>query len=254
MRTLRAFTQQIMGMPISLHVRAADADRADIVDVAAQVFAHLRKVDSVFSLYRPDSQLMRWRAGELSTTELHPWVEEVHELCQEAQQLTDGLFTPWLPTTGRDELPNGDGDVRVAFDPTGLVKGWAVSGAAAYLEEVHAVTYCLNAAGDMAIGTGRGVGAAAPWRVGIEDPTERGTISRTLEVTTGAVATSGSAIRGDHFYDPRSKTWFATTGSATVVGPDLLWADVWATAASIDPEHVRALLHEKAADYELVLV
>ncbi|MGB3829894.1 MAG: FAD:protein FMN transferase [Ornithinimicrobium sp.] len=254
MRNLRAFTQQIMGMPISLHVRAADADRPDIADAAAQVFAHLRKVDSVFSLYRPDSQLMRWRAGELSTARLHPWVEEVHELCEEARQQTDGLFTPWLPAADTGEELSDDTDVRVAFDPTGLVKGWAVAGATAYLHERHAIAYCLNAAGDMAIGAGRGLDAIAPWVVGIEDAAERGKIARTIEITTGAVATSGSAIRGDHFFDPRSKTWIASTGSATVVGPDLLWADVWATAASVDPEHAAHLLRVRADEYELVLL
>ncbi len=242
MRHLRAFTQQIMGMPISVHVRARDADRCDIEYAVGQVFAHLRKVDSVFSLYRPDSQLMLLRAGGLSPAELHPWVDEVEGLCREAHLMTGGLFTSWLP----------DDAGECAFDPTGLVKGWAVSGAAAYLDEVHDVAYCINAAGDMAIGTGRGVDVAAPWRVGIEDPAERGRIAHTVEVTTGAVATSGSAIRGDHFFDPRSTTWIRTQGSATVVGPDLLWADVWATAAALDTDEVSKLLRGSDSDYQVI--
>lgn len=255
MRTLRAFTQQIMGMPISVHVRAEDADRPDIADAAGEVFAHLRTVDSIFSLYRPDSQLMRWRAGELAQSEVHPWVEEVQELCRDAHHMTGGLFTPWLPAAGTGgQLTEGDEDARIAFDPTGLVKGWAVSSAAAHLRQLDAVAYCLNAAGDITIGRGQGLDVAAPWRVGIEDPYERGRISRTLEVTTGAVATSGSAIKGGHFFDPRSRKWIRTKGSATVVGPDVLWADVWATAASVDAEYVGALLQERAPSYELVLL
>lgn len=255
MRQLRAFTQQIMGMPISVHVRAQDADRPDIAHAVGQVCAHLRKVDSVFSLYRADSQLMRWRRGELPASGLHPWVTEVDLLCQQAQRLTGGLFTCRLPPGGNDTDSGGHGRGELAqFDPTGLVKGWAVSGAAAYLQEVPDIAYCLNAAGDIAIGTGRGVEAVAPWRVGIEDPAQRGRIARTLEVAVGSVATSGSAIAGAHFYDPRSNRWIESRGSATVIGPDLLWSDVWATAAAIDPHDVSDRLREHASTYELILL
>ncbi len=256
MRKLRAFTEQIMGMPISVHVRAQDADRPDIAVAVSQVFSHLCRVDSVFSLYRPDSELMRWRAGQLEPAELHPWVAEVQTLCEEAHDRTGGLFTPWLPQPGAAAPAPEEGDEPepTDFDPTGLVKGWAVSGAAAYLQEVHDISFCLNAAGDIAVGTGRGVDVAAPWRIGIEDPHQRGRIARTVEISAGSVATSGSAIRGDHFFDPRHQAWIRSSGSATVFGPDLMWADVWATAASIDPERVRDLLQEEGGSYELVLL
>lgn len=244
-----------MGMPISLHVRAWDADRIDIAHGAAQVFAHLRKVDAVFSLYRTDSELARLRRGELSVGCAHPWVEEVDELCQQATVLTEGLFTSQLPTSPAGApVHSGGSSPGTVFDPTGLVKGWAASGAAAYLQELPDVSYCLNAAGDIVIGTGRGVEAVQPWRVGIEDPAQRGRIARTVKVTTGSVATSGSATRGDHFYDPLRGTWTKTKGSATVVGPDLLWSDVWATAAVIDPARVAALLPQRDPTYGLILV
>lgn len=97
MRHLRAFTEHIMGMPISVHVRAHDADRLDIAHAAHQVLAHLRKVDKVFSLYRADSELMRWRRGELPMRQLHPWVDEVEGLCDRATTLTGGLLTSQLP-------------------------------------------------------------------------------------------------------------------------------------------------------------
>lgn len=245
-----------MGMPISVHIRAEDADRLDIAVAVNQVFAHLRKVDSIFSLYRPDSELMRWRAGHLDPAGLHPWVAEVHTLCLEAHDRTGGLFTPWLPRPGSSIPAPEDGDTPdpTNFDPTGLVKGWAVGGAAAYLDEVHDISYCLNAAGDIIVGTGRGVDVAAPWRIGIEDPRQRGRIARTVEISAGSVATSGSAIRGDHFFDPRRHAWVRSNGSATVLGPDLLWADVWATAASVDPDQVDGLLQEQGNPYELLLL
>ncbi|MGB2948185.1 MAG: FAD:protein FMN transferase [Rhodococcus sp. (in: high G+C Gram-positive bacteria)] len=42
-------------------------------------------------------------------------------------------------------------------------------------------------------------------------------------------------MRGAHIIDPRTGRGVEHPGSATVTGPDLAWADVWATATFIDP-------------------
>ena len=71
---------------------------------------------------------------------------------------------------------------------------------------------------------------AITWRIGIEDPTD---LTRTAEVVTltrGAVATSGTAARGAHLYDPAGRRMVGRPGSTSVHGPSLLWADIWATA------------------------
>lgn len=67
----QAWVEQIMGMPISVHVRAAQRDRGDVAAAVAQVFDHLRRVDAVFSTWRADSELMRWRRGDLAIGEAH---------------------------------------------------------------------------------------------------------------------------------------------------------------------------------------
>lgn len=51
--------------------------------------------------------------------------------------------------------------------------------------------------------------------------------------------------------DPGRGTPVTRPGSATVVGPDLLWADVWATAAYVDPERAAALLRDRNPEYRL---
>jgi thiamine biosynthesis lipoprotein len=68
------------------------------------------------------------------------------------------------------------------------------------------------------------------------------------------VATSGAAARGAHVVDPRTGLGIERAGSATVVGPDLLWADVWATAAWVDPARATVLLAEREPGYSLVTV
>jgi len=230
-----------MGMPVSVHVRAVEPTRPDLVAGVARVFAHLRRVDAVLSTWRADSDLLRLQHGELA--DAHPWLAEVTELCLEAEERTDGLFAAWRR---RDRG-------RLTFDPTGLVKGWAVSGAAAHLDVVPEVSYSIGAGGDVVVGAGPGPSAAAPeWRIGVEDPRRPSTLARVVTVRRGAVATSGAAARGAHVVDPRTGSGIMRAGSATVVGPDLLWADVWATAAWVDPVHARALMAAHDPQYALL--
>lgn len=233
-------------MPISVALRGP----AHLLDGAAahvaQVYARLRRVDRVFSTYREDSDLVRVQRGEIGVDEAHPWLEEVVALCAQAEELTDGLFSA--------RAPAADGRARV-LDPTGLVKGWAVAAAAEHLRLAPGVQYLVDAGGDVVAGTGEGLaGPVAPWRVGIEDPADRSRVARVVHVAQGAVATSGSTARGAHIYDPRSGAAVAAAGSASVLGPDLLWADVWATAAYVDPVAASALLPRRAPGYELVVL
>lgn len=239
------WVEQVMGMPISIHLRHAEGPAAPDAEAAvAQAFSHLRRVDRVFSTWRDDSDLMRVRRGEFSEADGHPWLREVREVCEDAERRTRGLFRASLP---------GPGGAPV-HDPTGLVKGWAVEGAARHLALVPEVAYCINAGGDIAAGAGGGAGELRPWRVGVEDPRDRSRIVATVDLTVGGVATSGSAARGAHIVDPRTGAPVVRTGSATVTGPSLLWADVWATALFVDPEKGRAALEAVDPAYRCLVL
>jgi len=228
-----------MGLPVSIHVRGSIDDAAVAVGVD-QAFGHLRKVDSVLSLWRPDSDLCRTLRGELPPAEAHPWLEEVRQLCILAERRTGGLFSA---TATRDG----------SYDPTGLVKGWAVEGASRHLEHVPGISFCVNAGGDIVAGAGYGT-APSNWRIGIEDPGDRSRVAATVDLSRGGLATSGTAARGAHILDPRSGRPVEREGSATVWGPSLMWADVWATALFVDPpEGARRLERADAAYRSLVL-
>ncbi|WP_375373570.1 FAD:protein FMN transferase [Micromonospora sp. ATA51] len=69
------------------------------------------------------------------------------------------------------------------------------------------------------------------WRVGVENPGRPERLLDVLERERGAVATSGTSRRGAHIVDPHAGRPAEAVRSVTVVGPDLLWADVYATAA-----------------------
>lgn len=230
----RAFVTQVMGLPVSAHLRG-QVDVPEVEEAVAQVWSSLRRADELFSTWREDSELMRLRRGELDGADAHPWHEEVALLCAEAQRRTGGLFTPSYPGAG-------------GYDPTGLVKGWAVEKAAAHLANVPGISFCLNAGGDLVAGAGREA-RLTPWRVGIEDPARTGTIAASLDITNGGLATSGTAARGQHIADPRTGGAVERTGSVTVWGPSLLWADVWATALFVDPEAGREALAANDPQY-----
>lgn len=241
-----AFVEMIMGMPISIHVKAADPSRPEIASAAHNAFATLHKVDDLFSMWRGDSELRRLQVGDIAAGDCHPWQAEILELALRAEGITDGLFSAWHATGGRG---------RAAYDPTGIVKGWAVERAAELLRVVPRISFCHSAGGDLVVGTGTGMTGIAPaWLIGIESPYAAGTYAASVEVTTGAVATSGSAARGAHVIDPRTGVPIARPGSATVVGPDLTWADVWATAAYVDPVGASRLLRERAPGYSLTVL
>jgi thiamine biosynthesis lipoprotein len=193
----------------------------EVEEAVRQVWSTLRLVDALFSTWRDDSELMRLRRGELDGADAHPWQEEVALLCVEAQHRTGGLFTAAYPGSG-------------GYDPTGLVKGWAVEKAAAHLARVPGISWCVNAGGDIVAGAGRGERPTS-WRVGIEDPRRPGTVAASLDLATGGLATSGTAARGRHIGDPRTGDAVDRAGSVTVWGPSLVWADVWATALFVDP-------------------
>ena len=239
----RAWVEHVMGMPISIHLRGESALTEAAEHAVAAAYGVLREMDRVFSTYRDDSDLLRLRREEVGLADVSPLVPEALAIGEQAERDTLGAFTPMLPT--------GDGDL--AFDPTGLVKGWAVDRAAECLLDLPGTSACLNAGGDLLVVPSsdlprEGAGSIA-WRVGIENPRDRSQIASTISLTHGAVATSGTAARGAHLYDPRTGAMVGHAGSVTVVGPTLLWADIWATALFVGDAGTAEAFDRSAPDY-----
>jgi thiamine biosynthesis lipoprotein len=230
----QAWVEQVMGMPVSLHLRGPGVrDDPRIAAAAAGVFDFLRTIDRLFSTYRSDSEVSALRRGEV----VHdPLVHEVVALCREARDRTDGWFDPWLPG---------------GFDPSGLVKGWAVERAAATLHALDDVDHCLNAGGDIALHVASPTRPA--WRVGVEDPRDRQLLLGVRTIRTGAIATSGTAARGAHIIDPHRGVPATDLLSVTVTGPSLLWADVYATAAFARGHDAEAWLRQRDPEYDITV-
>ncbi len=197
----RTWVEQVMGLPVSLLARGPGAADAD----GGAVYSYLREVDATYSLWRTDSVLARLGPDA-------PELREVRDRCAHWQEVTEGLFDP----------------VRLdgVWDPSGLVKGWAAERAFALLPD--GPDWCLNAGGDVLV---RGT---EPFGIGVADPQDPQGVSAVVRLTRGAVATSGTAARGAHLYDPRTRASVAGDWlSISVTGPSLESADVLATAAFV---------------------
>ena len=208
-----------MGMPISLAIRGRHAEDERGATAWESALAALRAVDQVFSTYRPDSVISRLARGELRLKDCPPEVVEVLELGERARQESGGAFA--IRRRGPDGAP--------VLDPSGVVKGWAVERAARSLDALPGTDFCLSAGGDMVCRVKRP--DAAPWRIGIEDPRDPGRVLAVAPLCNEAIATSGSAHRGHHVVDARTGRPPEQLASVTVIGPDLVWADIDATAA-----------------------
>ncbi len=221
----RAFVAQIMGLPMSIHVRGPQALGPTVEAAVEAAFTALRADEAMFSTWQPDSPVSRIFDGRDRLVDAHPRIRHVAALCELAGHRTGGAFAAWLPG------PDG----RQRFDPTGLVKGWAVEQAfTALLGDLrtcgpHDALVC--AGGDIAVACNRT--DTPSWVVAVEDPRDRSRTLRTLELRTGAVATSGTAARGKHIVDPVTGAAAEGLLSATLIGPKLTWADIYATAAFV---------------------
>ncbi|MFF1386200.1 FAD:protein FMN transferase [Arthrobacter sp. NPDC058288] len=224
-----------MGTVVSLTLPAASGAEELVAATAVveQLFAGL---DDTFSLYRPDSE-----ASQLARTEiaLPDASEEMRRLYGDAvgwRLLTEGAFTP--------ERPDG------VLDLSGIVKGYAIQEAGTSLLALGLRDWCLNAGGDVLVSGSPAPdthksGKGEPWRAGIVDPEDRRTLIAGYPLggfagSKLALATSGSAERGDHI-------WAAGAGGGagrgarpgpgapvfrqvSVAAADIVTADVLATA------------------------
>jgi len=225
--------EHVMGMPVSLALRGRHGGDARADAAWQAVLDDLRWVDKVFSTYREDSYVRRLDRGEVTLAECPPEVAQVLELGRAAAAASDHAFNIWRP----------------GLDPSGVVKGWAVQRGSRHLRALPDTDFCLSAGGDLLC---RAVVGPA-WRVAIEDPFDSAQVIAEVPVSDGAVATSGTAHRGEHLVDARDGSIPEGVASVTVVGPTLTWADIDATAAYAMGQRAAAWLSTRVGRTGLVV-
>lgn len=205
-------TRLIMGMPICVAISGAAATAADL-EASFDCFV---QADGRFSPFRSDSELSRLNRGELALQDFSSQMREILLLAEQTRIDSDGYFDVRRPAG--------------TIDPCGIVKGWSIREAARTLSKRGLRNFFINAGGDIqAFGRNEKGG---DWRVGIRNPFRADEIVKVLLPRGAGVATSGTYLRGAHIYNPHTPDALAgDIVSLTVIGPDILEADRFVTAA-----------------------
>ncbi len=232
-----------------------------------RAYGWFREVEQRCSRFDPESELSQLSATVGTAVEVSPLLLRVLEFALAVARESGGAFDPTVGAAmerkGFDEHYGTGARVRsrgtdtgathrdVVLDPVrrtvallrpavldlgAVAKGFAIDLAAEELRGFE--NYAINAGGDI---FARGKNAdGGPWRIGIRHPREPETLIETLEITGGAVCTSGDYERpapgggaGHHILRPGSGESAAGVASVTVVAPAAMLADGLATAAFV---------------------
>ncbi len=197
-------TRVMMGMPITIDI----SDVKVTTDIFDEVFNYFKYVDEKFSPFKKTSEVSAINAG---SKKISSEMKKIINLCEKTKQETDGYF---------------DAYHKGGFNPSGLVKGWAIKNAADIIGNRGFKKYYVEAGGDIQAN-------GKKWRVGIRNPFNKMQIVKVVKVENKGVATSGNYERGLHIYDPKTGNPADEIASITVVGPDIYEADRFATAAFV---------------------
>ena len=209
-------TRILMGMPITIEIIDPHASDATLEQECDKIFEYFRSVDERFSTYKETSEITAINRGTLAADKWSPDMKLIFALSEKTRVETNGFFNI--------RTPGG------AYDPSGIVKGWAIQKAAELLRKDGFKDFYVDAGGDI---QPNGLNAdGKKWAVGIKNPWNEAENVKIVYVTTEGVATSGTYIRGLHIYDPKGGNRpVDEITSLTVVGPNIYEADRFATAA-----------------------
>ncbi len=199
-----------MGMPVTLQI----ADVAATEESFVEIFDYFRTIDKRFSTYKKESEITLFNDGKIAKDKLSPDMQTVFRLAEETKRQTDGFF---------------DINFKGMCDPSGLVKGWAIHGAADILRMRGYKNFYLEVGGDIEVEGMNTEGKA--WSVGIRNPFNHEEIVKVVYLSNKGIATSGTAVRGQHIYNPITGQSATEIASLTVIGPTVYEADRFATAA-----------------------
>lgn len=198
-----------MGTMVSLGTASAIA-----VGPVEEVFAAF---EQRFSRFRPDSEISRIAAGELRLDEASAELIAMYAEALGWRRRTEGAFSPNRP----------DGVV----DLDGIVKAAAMREAGAVLDASGCGDWTLVVGGDILVSASSAAETPVREPIGVVDPFDRTALACSIMLagTRRAVATSGSAERGDHIW-LGGRVAPADFVQVTVVADDIVTADVLATA------------------------
>ena len=198
-----------------MHITIEIADKGADPRCIDEVYEYFRYVDNKFSTYKETSEISRINQKLMQKSQYSRDMRLILSLCERTRMETDGYFDSWH---------NGK------LDPSGVVKGWAIWQAARLLKRRGVENFYVDAGGDIQVAGSNAEGK--PWRVGIRNPFDDDQVVKVLSLSKEGIATSGTACRGQHIYNPhRPNEPITDIVSLSVIGENVYEADRFATAA-----------------------
>lgn len=257
----------IMGTSCAIVAVAGPAGERQAERAAAAAEIGIRSIESRMSTWIADSEISRFNAGadvrlSTDTVEVLRRAEAAHRETGGAFDITARPLIELWKNAGKTGSPPSPADMQSAKDLSnwdsirfengnavhvsgtasvdlgGIAKGYAIDKALDALRENGLPGGLVDIGGDLACFRGRGKGE--PWVVDIRHPFGDEPLG-SVGIRNGAVCTSGNyeryveigGVRRSHIIDPRTGTPADAVPSVTVLAPDAMTADIWATALSV---------------------
>ncbi|MDF1584570.1 MAG: FAD:protein FMN transferase [Methyloprofundus sp.] len=275
------FKFKAMGTPCEIQLYASHESQAR--EVVHRVVSDVKRLEALYSRYRADSFLSKINRHAASGKTISVDAETVSLLNYAAAcyQQSDGLFDitsgklrqAWrfdsdkipaqstidrlLQQIGWDKLNwnppvLGFSIAGMEIDFGGIVKEYAVDRAAALCSEAGICHGIINLGGDIKIIGPRADGS--PWMVGIRHPRKANAILQTLELSQGALASSGDyerfilldGVRYSHVLNPKTGWPVKYMSSVSVVGDFCVVAGSASTIAMLKEEQGATWLKDLA--------
>jgi thiamine biosynthesis lipoprotein len=271
-----------MASPCEVHV--GEADRATAERIVALAAHEARRIEAKFSRYRRGNIVDAINTSDGrpvvvddETARLLDYAARLHELSDGKFDVTSGVLRRVWRFDGSDRLPSEEAvaallpivgwdkvrwrapEITLArgmeIDFGGIGKEYAVDSAAALVRPLS--QHCLlNFGGDLlALGPQEG---GAPWRVGVESVNEAAAVARHIDLTVGALATSGDSrrfllkdgARYGHVLDPATGWPIAgAPRSITVAAETCTLAGMLATLALLQGPGAEAFLTAQSVQF-----
>lgn len=205
-----------MGMPITIEIVSIDNETNIVAkETLDKAFEYFNYVDETFSTYKKQSEIMKINRGDIKLQDASEDMREIFKLAEITKRDTGGYF----------DIMNRDG----TYDPSGIVKGWAIHNVAKLLKNAGFVDYYVEAGGDIEVSGNNS--KREKWAIGIKNPLNQDENVKIVRLMSQGIATSGTYIRGQHIYNPHDQSEvFSDIISLTIIGPNIYEADRFATA------------------------
>ncbi|MEX0308386.1 MAG: FAD:protein FMN transferase [Ruegeria sp.] len=245
-----------LGAPASL--RLEGLSNAEAAPIFAAVEAELNRLEDIFSLYRPTSQISRLNQSGILTAPA-PELLNVLSLCSALHDASGGAFDPtvqplWLALAkgasqndigrarqlvGWKEVSIGTDAIRLphpglsAITLNGIAQGAITDRIAALLRSFDLYNVLVDMGEVAALGR-RNTGEL--WRIGLAGPD--GTVAKQIMVQDRAIATSapgGTKLRGNpgHILNPQGHS--ITHKAVSISAPQAVLADGLSTTLCLTP-------------------